>query len=270
MKRPSLQVYPADWLSNAKLRRCSEAARGAWFDIICFLHGCDEYGVVRWPLADLIRASGVSRRSAMELVEKEVLKGGDKGCEAFVFVPRHAGQDGEPVTLIEACKGPCWYSSRMVRDEHIRKVRGAGSRFSDTKQPPKKGPKRRDGERPKRPPKGGIGGRQGDGPSSSSSSSEEDTPLPPLEHRDLFREPLCTIEQALAYGPQCRMSPEAVQFWWWTRDAAGWCRGGVGNAPIRRWQSDMAASRDWAEEGAKKGGKAAGGSGNFKAEDIRI
>jgi hypothetical protein len=58
MKRPSFQFYPADWRGNANLRRCSEAARGAWMDILCLLHDSDTYGIVRWPLVDLANAAG--------------------------------------------------------------------------------------------------------------------------------------------------------------------------------------------------------------------
>jgi hypothetical protein len=77
-------------------------------------------------------------------------------CEAFIYTPRHAGKDGEPVTLIPTQKGPIWYSSRMVRDEYVRTKRGIGTRFGDE-------PKGTNGETPKPP--------LGDGPSSSSSSS---------------------------------------------------------------------------------------------------
>lgn len=178
MKRPSFQFYPADWRNNAKLRRCSEAARGAWVDVLCVLHDSDEYGVCRWPLADLARAACVSMKAIRELAEKDVLKGSDKGASAYVYTPRHAGQDGEPVTLIAATESPCWFSSRFVRDEYVRTKRGIGSRFDEENQPPKKAPKS--------PPKRGIGDgegmRQGDGPSSSSSSSSTEntnTPLPP-------------------------------------------------------------------------------------------
>jgi hypothetical protein len=51
MNRPSLQFYPADWMANRNLRRCSLAARGAWMDVLCVLHDSeDEYGLVRRPL----------------------------------------------------------------------------------------------------------------------------------------------------------------------------------------------------------------------------
>ena len=158
MKRPSFQFYPADWRSNAKLRRCSEAARGAWMDILGVLHDSDEYGVVRWPLADLARAAGVSMRLAKELSDKLVLKGGDKELQPFIYVPVHAGKKGDPVTLIEGGDGPCWYSSRMVRDEWVKQRRGVSTQFTTDNQPPKT------------PPKTPIGERDGDGPTSSSPS----------------------------------------------------------------------------------------------------
>src|SRR5262245_13474156 len=97
MKRPSFQFYPADWRNNAKLRRCSEAARGAWMDVLCLLHDSDEYGMCRWPLADLARAAGVQAKLLRELIDKGVLKGADGDHGAYIYTPRHAGQDGEPV-----------------------------------------------------------------------------------------------------------------------------------------------------------------------------
>lgn len=129
-------------------------------DILCILHDSDEYGVCRWPLADLARAAGVSVKLARELADKAVLKGGDADVPAFVYTPRHAGQDGQPVTLLAASAGPLWYCSRFVRDEYVRSRRGSETRFES---PPK--------AKPKPSPKGGIGDAEGDGPSSSSSTS---------------------------------------------------------------------------------------------------
>lgn len=171
MKRPSFQFYPGDWKQNSKLRRCSEAARGAWIDILCLLHDADEYGICRWPLDEVARAAGVPLKLAKELVSKDVLKGADKGCEPYIFTPRHAGKDGDPVVLVESSDKPCWYSSRFVRDEYIRLRRGQSTQFSAENQPPKTAPK---------PPIGGdIGARQGDGSSSSSSTSlNTNTPNP--------------------------------------------------------------------------------------------
>lgn len=161
MKRPAFQFYPADWLANAKLRRCSEAARGAWIDVLCLLHGADEYGILRWPLADIARAAGLPIRLLKELAEKDVLKGGDKGHPGYIYTPRHAGQDGEPVTLIIPTSTAIWFCSRFVRDEYVRQKRGAGTRFGSEMPSPKRTPK---------PP---FGDGKGDGPSSSSPSSKE-------------------------------------------------------------------------------------------------
>jgi len=168
MKRPSFQFYPADWRNNAKLRRCSEAARGAWMDILCCLHDSEEYGVLRWPLADIARSAGVSIRLAKELVDKDVLKGDDKTPAPFVYTPRHANRDGDPVTLVfvENDK-PCWYSSRLVRDEWVRLRRGQSTRFGDDNQPQKGPPK----AQPKAAPIPPFGDGSGYGPTSSSSST---------------------------------------------------------------------------------------------------
>jgi hypothetical protein len=163
MKRPAFQFYPGDWRANAKLARCSWAARGAWIAVLGLMHDSDEYGVLRWPLEEIASAVGCPAKLLEELVAKQVLKGADRGkIAAFQRRPVHDGREGEPVTLVAATKGPCWYSSRMVWDEHVRKRRGEGSRFTPN-QPFK--------AVPKATPKPPIG----DGSSSSSSSSSSST-----------------------------------------------------------------------------------------------
>lgn len=180
MKRPSFQFYPADWKNNSKLRRCSEAARGAWVDVLCLLNDCDEYGVCRWPLAELARAAGVPIKLVNELVSKEVLKGADKGARDYVFAPRHAGKVGKPVTVVVAGDGPCWYCSRFVRDEYIRQRRGQSSRFSSDNQPPSGDDDPSGNDAPKAAPNPTFGVRQGDGPTSTSTSTLTPTsPKPP-------------------------------------------------------------------------------------------
>lgn len=172
MKRPAFQFYTADWRNNAKLRRCSPAARGIWMDVLCVLHDSDEYGVCRWPLADLANSANAPFKMVRELVDKDVLKGADVNAAPYVYTPRHAGKDGEAVTLVEPRDGPCWYSSRFVRDEWVRMRRGTATQFTEDNQPP---PKPKTKTKPKAVPKGGIGDRQGDGSTSSSSPSEETT-----------------------------------------------------------------------------------------------
>ena len=170
--RPSFQFYPADWLANTKLRRCSQAARGVWIDVMCVLHGADEYGVVRWPLAELAMAANAPLKLVKELAEKGVLKGADKNACDYGWAPTHAGQKGDAVILVVAGDGPAWYCSRFVKDEYKRQRRGANNRFTKENQPPKEPPN----NTPKPPPKVGIGDAEGDGAISASSEQELQDP----------------------------------------------------------------------------------------------
>lgn len=176
-KRPSIQFYPADWRNNAKLRRCSWAARGVWIELIGLLHDSDEYGVLRWPLREIAQALGAPIKEVRELAEKNVLYGCESGmCEPMVYTPSSGRKLGEPVVLVPAQQGPIWYSPRMVRDEHVRTKRGESTRFGESID-----------DSPNPSPKGAIGeaisdaptARQGDGSSSSSSSSIKAPPKSP-------------------------------------------------------------------------------------------
>jgi len=130
LSRPSFQFYHGDWISNAKLRRCTHEEKGVWIDILCLMADSDEFGVIRWPLKDLAQAVGARMSALQGLVRKGVLKGADAGarCDAFVFVPRHGRKDGDPVTLIHEQDGPIWYSSKQVRDDHVARARAAFAR----------------------------------------------------------------------------------------------------------------------------------------------
>lgn len=170
MQRPSFQFYPADWLGNSNLRRCSHAEKGAWIDVVCLFHDAPEYGVIRWPLKDIAQAIGCDVALLHALILKGVMKGTDAGdCDAFVFIPRHGRKDGDPVILVTAQAGPIWYSSRMVRDEYVRRHRGEGSRFGADDGGQSDSPKQAPNATPKAAPKPPIG----DGSSSSSSSSSK-------------------------------------------------------------------------------------------------
>jgi hypothetical protein len=133
-------MYAGDWLANVKLRRCSPAARGAFIDIMCLMHGSDEYGVLRWPLREIARAVNAPLKVIRELAEREVLKGADSGAADYVFTPRHAGKVGDSVVLVPGTSEPCWYCGRMVRDNWLRQRRGATTRFNAENQPPKPPP----------------------------------------------------------------------------------------------------------------------------------
>ena len=124
--------FPADWRNNAKLRRCSWAARGVWIEIMGLLHDSDSYGILHWTLKEISLAVGCPLSLVKELADKGVLKGCDRDiCEAYEYRPKSGRKEGEPVTLVNQQNGPVWYSSRMVRDEYIRKARGKSARFGD-------------------------------------------------------------------------------------------------------------------------------------------
>ena len=135
---------------------------------MCLLHDADEYGLLRWPLKDIASAAGASMVHMRELVEKGVLKGHDKAFDgACIYTPRSGRKDGEPVTLVPTQAGPVWFSSRMVRDEYVRTIRGEMSRFGAADSLPQSGTKAARKPAPKASPKPPFG----DGSSSSSSSS---------------------------------------------------------------------------------------------------
>ncbi|MDH1299696.1 hypothetical protein [Achromobacter sp. GD03932] len=165
MKRPSFQFYPGDWTGNSNLRRCTHAEKGAWLDIMCLMHDQEEYGVLRWPLREIALAAGCPVALVKALVSKGVLKGDDAELtEAFVYTPRSGRRNGDPVDLITTQAGPIWYSSRMVKDEYVRTIRGEGSRFGEGNDAASK-------PTPKKSSKTSPKPTFGDGSSSSSSSS---------------------------------------------------------------------------------------------------
>lgn len=182
MKRPSFQFYPGDWQANSNLRRCTHAEKGVWLDVMCLMHDQPEYGILRWPLKEIAQAVGGKPADLRGLVTKGVLKGSDTYLsEPHIYTPRSGRKDGEPVTLIPTQDGPIWYSSRMVKDEYVRTIRGESTRFGDVSD-----------EASKRSPKPPFG----DGSSSSSSTSLEKKE--PKGSSSPAKLPTCPIDQIVA------------------------------------------------------------------------
>lgn len=129
MKRPSFQFYAYDWQGNSNLKRCTHEEKGIWMDIMCLMHDQEEYGIIRWPLKEIAQAVGASIGKIKSLVLKGIMKGGDTGCEEYIYIPRSGRKDGTPVVLIPKQSTTVWYSSRMVRDEYVRQNAGASTRF---------------------------------------------------------------------------------------------------------------------------------------------
>lgn len=192
MKRPSFQFYPADWRNNAKLRRCSWEARGVWLEVMGLMHDGDPYGVLRWSLKEISQALGAPMKALKELVDKGVMHGVEKGlCEPMIYTPVSGRKSGDPVELIAAQDGPIWYSPRMVRDEYVRTVRGASSRFGGDKGgPPNLSPKvglgAGEGEGKSGEPKPQPSARQSDGSTSTSSSSLKNTYVNARDRFEMF------------------------------------------------------------------------------------
>ncbi|WP_175783103.1 hypothetical protein [Burkholderia anthina] len=215
MTRPSFQFYPGDWQANSNLRRCTHAEKGAWIDVMCLLHDSEEYGVLRWPLKEIAQAIGAPLATLRAIVSKGVLKGADNGqsCAACIYVPRSGRRDGEPVTLVAEQEGPIWYSSRMVKDEHVRSVRGESSRFqSEDDDAPKGAPKPSLGDSTKASPKPPLG----DGSSSSSSSSNKQkqraSRFDAQAHLESFGVPPEIVKDWLAVRKTKRMAPTVTAF----------------------------------------------------------
>lgn len=267
MKRPSFQFYPADWRNNAKLRRCSWGARGAWIELLGLLHDSDDYGLLRWPLKQIAQALGCPVKLLKELVDCGVLYGVEKGtCEPMIYTPRSGRKNGEAVVLVDAQDGPIWYSPRMVRDEYVRAVRGENTRFGEPSNPS---------------PKGGLGDtkdeapshRQGDG-STSSSTSTSSTTAPngaSVEARQRFEMNLDWVPDEVNLRAQCKalgVNPEQLtearlaefRAYWVTRTTAdpqaGWCHRLVKWIKVQAVRQAAAPQQatstgDWAGEGVR-------------------
>lgn len=107
MKRPAFQFYPGDWQRDAALRACSVGARGLWIEMMCVMHQADPYGYLVLN-GKPIEAGQLARM--VGATEKEVTRWMAELLSAGV--PR---VDDTGV-----------FSKRMVKDEHLRNVRGSG------------------------------------------------------------------------------------------------------------------------------------------------
>lgn len=67
--------------------------------------------------------------------------------------------------------------------------------------------------------------------------------------------PLCTLAQAKSQAPSSGLSELEAEFWWHSRNSAGWTKATANGGHPRKitsWQSDMASSVEWVREHAKK------------------
>lgn len=162
---PSFQFYPADWVKNANLRRCSKAEKGMWVDTICLMHESDVRGALvtggrPWPAEEIAEAVGGDKAENLRLLEALTLKGVAR------VAPRVWPSTPEADPFRHLPEG-AYYNARMVRDEHKRKLCSDAGKLggNPTLKGEDKGPSKGG---PKGPPK------RNPTPSSSSSSSSSD------------------------------------------------------------------------------------------------
>jgi hypothetical protein len=105
--RPSFQFYPSDWREDIALSTCSFAAKGFWIDLICLMHLGNPYGTLTF-----------SNGSAM--TDKDVMKALSTHPKTFQGLFKELSSKG----VIKRQENGIYYCARMVKDEHIRQVRG--------------------------------------------------------------------------------------------------------------------------------------------------
>lgn len=100
-KLPAFQFYPADWLKDANLRRCSPNARAFWIDLLCIMFECENRGVLAtngeaWTEEEIARAvPGDTYQNILalqELLRNQVAR---KNRAGFVYSKRMVEDDEE-------------------------------------------------------------------------------------------------------------------------------------------------------------------------------
>lgn len=111
MKKPAFQFYPGDWRKDPNLSRASLEAKGAMIEIMCLAFDCEKRGVLKtgktpWTIEEIAHAIGGDKMKNIEAI-KELLK----------------------LNALKKDKKNTIFSSRMVKDEELSKVRReAGSK----------------------------------------------------------------------------------------------------------------------------------------------
>lgn len=79
MSKPYFNFFPADWMADPALRRCSPDERGVWMDMLCLMHEGNPYGTLTLPngeeideksLGKMLQIHGNSLRKILKNLEK--------------------------------------------------------------------------------------------------------------------------------------------------------------------------------------------------------
>lgn len=71
---PAFQIYPADILRSADLRKCTWATRGIWWDILCLMWFEQEQGKLEGTKTELCRLIGCSTKELNQFIKEAVTK----------------------------------------------------------------------------------------------------------------------------------------------------------------------------------------------------
>jgi hypothetical protein len=102
-KLPYIQFYPGDWIKDPGLRACSMAARGLWFDILCYMHQATKYGYF------LVGDSAPTDEEGSRIV----------GCSVSEYTLCLA--ELEKFSVFSRTKNGVIFCRRMIRDDAQRK-----------------------------------------------------------------------------------------------------------------------------------------------------
>ena len=105
MDMPFLKFFVRDWQADQQLRLCSLEARGCWLELLLVMHGAKRRGYLEdqsgVPLTDEQIATLIGTfKGDLYRCKRELLKHGVPGVD----------------------ENGCWYSRRMVKEEHKRRL----------------------------------------------------------------------------------------------------------------------------------------------------
>lgn len=147
MKLPAFQFYPADWMKDPNLRRCTHAAKGVWIDILCLMSECEERGVLMtnghvWDDEEIALAVGGDKQLVLSCIFELTLKGvsnrrpdGALICRRMVrderkrILCKEAGKRGGNPNLVPTLKGA---SKGGLKGESNRKPTPSSSSSSSS------------------------------------------------------------------------------------------------------------------------------------------
>jgi hypothetical protein len=107
---PFFKFYPADWMSDEKLRLCSRSARGLWLDMLCLMWKAERRGFL-----EMSRGNPLTPEQMARVV----------GCTPKEIARDLAELKGAGVYSIEDGTGVI-FSRRIIREEQHRETSSKG------------------------------------------------------------------------------------------------------------------------------------------------